>query len=96
MNELIKVNSDTQTVSARELHEKLGIKTEFRKWFPRMCGEYGFEVGKDFKRVYQKCPTLGGKQEMVDYEISIEMAKELCMIQRTPIGKQIRKHLMKF
>lgn len=93
MNELIKVNSDTQTVSARELHEKLEIKTEFRKWFPRMC-EYGFEEGNDFKRVYQKCPTLGGKQEMVDYEISIEMAKELCMIQRTPVGKQIREYFI--
>lgn len=93
MNELIKVNNDTQTVSARELHEKLEIKTEFRKWFPRMC-EYGFEEGKDFKRVYQKCPTLGGMQEMVDYDISIEMAKEICMIQRTLVGKQIREYFI--
>ena len=49
MNELIKINYDTEqpTVSARELHEKLNIGTAFKDWFPRMC-EYGFEEGKDF------------------------------------------------
>ena len=39
--------SENPTVSARELHEKLNIKTAFKDWFPRMC-EYGFEDGKDF------------------------------------------------
>lgn len=50
MNELaIKVNyeSDKPTVSGRELHEKLGIKTAYKDWFPRMC-EYGFAEGEDF------------------------------------------------
>ena len=50
MNELaIKVNyeSDKPTVSGRELHEKLGIKTAYKDWFPRMC-EYGFTEGEDF------------------------------------------------
>ncbi len=89
----IDFNFDTQTVSARELHEKLGIKTEFRKWFPRMC-EYGFTDDTDYKRVSQKCPTLGGEQEMVDYEISIDMAKEICMLQRTPQGKKVRQYLI--
>lgn len=93
MNELTTLNVDAQTVSARELHEKLGIKTEFRKWFPRMC-EYGFTDDTDYKRVSQKCPTLGGEQEMVDYEISMDMAKEICMIQRTPEGKKVRQYLI--
>ena len=47
MSELIAVNYDTQTVSARELHEKLRIGTKFTTWFERMC-EYGFEDGKEF------------------------------------------------
>lgn len=50
MNELaIKVNyeSDKPTVSGRELHEKLGIKTAYKDWFPRMC-EYGFVEGEDY------------------------------------------------
>ena len=93
MGELLAVNFDTQTVSARELHEKLNIGTEFRKWFPRMS-EYGFVENEDYERVSQKCPTLGGVQEMVDYNISIDMAKQICMIQRTEIGKQIRQYFL--
>lgn len=52
MNELIKVtyDNDRATVSGRELHEKLEIKTEYRHWFPRMC-EYGFVEGVDFNPV---------------------------------------------
>lgn len=49
MNEVLKINYETEqpTVSARDLHEQLNIKTAFKDWFPRMC-EYGFEEGKDF------------------------------------------------
>lgn len=47
MNELITVDFDTQTVSARHLHEKLNIGTRFNDWFPRMA-EYGFTEGTDF------------------------------------------------
>ncbi len=95
MNEVIKINYETEepTVSAKELHERLSIRTEFRKWFPRMC-EYGFDESVDYKRVYQKCPTPGGEQEMVDYNISVDMAKQICMIQRTPEGKQCRQYLI--
>ena len=96
MKDLIKITTNKdgkQLVSARELHEFLEIKTEFRKWFPRMC-EYGFEENIDFIRVSQKCPTLGGIQEKVDYAISIDMAKELSMIQRTDKGKQARLYFI--
>lgn len=47
MNEIIKVNQETMTVSARELHDALEVKTSFKDWFPRMC-EYGFSEGADF------------------------------------------------
>lgn len=90
MNELIKVNSDTQTVSARDLHEKLGIKTAFKDWMPRMI-DYGFEEGKDFSSFLSE--STGGRPSK-DYEISIDMAKQICMIQRTPIGKQIREYFI--
>lgn len=95
MNEIIKVNyeNETHTVSARELHKSLNIGTEFRKWFPRMA-EYGFSENEDYKRVSQKCPTLGGEQTVVDYNISVDMAKQICMIQRTPEGKQVRQYLI--
>ena len=95
MKELLKINYEAEqpTVSARELHEGLEIKTEFRKWFSRMA-EYGFDENVDWKRVSQKCPTLGGEQNMVDYQISVDMAKQICMIQRSEKGKQYRQYFI--
>ena len=94
MNEILAVNSNTQTVSARELHERLKIGTPYHKWFPRMC-EYGFSENSDYtvtdKNVHN---SNGGKQTVKDADISIDMAKQICMIQRTPEGKQCRQYLI--
>ena len=92
MNELLNVNFDTQTVSARELHEQLHIKTAFKDWFPRMC-EYGFEEGKDFCSKLSETSEKGGRPSK-DADISVDMAKQMCMIQRTPEGKQCRQYLL--
>ena len=85
------------TVSARELHEKLGAKTAFKDWFPRMC-EYGFAENEDFNLLKNERVQLEGKREVrrevVDYAISIDMAKQICMIQRTEIGKKIRQYFI--
>ena len=95
MDDLIKVNfaEEYPTVSARELYEGLGIKTQFRSWFPRMCS-YGFAEHVDYERLYQKRSTLGGMQTMVDYQISIDMAKHICMIQRNEKGKLYRQYFL--
>ncbi|MFR7592487.1 MAG: phage antirepressor KilAC domain-containing protein [Longibaculum sp.] len=95
MNNLINVNYDNDriTLSARELHKFLEIGTEFRKWFPRMA-EYGFTEEHDYRRVSQKCPTPGGTQEISDYEITLDMAKEIAMIQRNEKGKQARQYFI--
>ena len=95
MNELLKINyeADRITLSARELHEFLEIQTRFNVWFPRMI-EYGFNENVDYRRVSQKCATLGGMQEKVDYEISIDMAKEIAMIQRNEKGRQARQYFI--
>ena len=69
MNEL-QVNLDTQTVSARELHEKLNIRTAFKDWFPRMC-DYGFEEGKDFCSKLSETSEMGGRPSK-EAEISID------------------------
>lgn len=92
MNELVKVNFETQTVSARELHEQLHIVTRFNDWFPRMC-EYGFEEGTDFYSKMSKTSETGGRPS-VDYEISVDMAKQICMVQKTPEGKAVRQYLI--
>ena len=90
MNELKTFNFDTQTVSARELHEQLNIKTAFKDWMPRMI-EYGFEEGKDFSSYLSE--STGGRPSK-EYDLSIDMAKEICMIQRTPEGKRVREYLV--
>lgn len=95
VDDLIKVNfaEEYPTVSARELHTGLGIGTRFRTWFPRMCA-YGFVEHQDYERLYQKCATSGGMQMMVDYQISIDMAKHICMIQRTKKGMMYRQYFL--
>lgn len=94
MNELLKVDADNQTVSARELHEQLKIGTEFAKWFSRMC-EYGFTAENDYSEVIVKNDENSkGGRPATDYQISVDMAKQICMIQRTPEGKQCRQYLI--
>ena len=92
MNELIRVNYDSgqPTVSARELHEFLGVKDHYRTWFPRMC-EYGFVEGRDFRAFFRE--SSGGRPSQ-DAEITIDMAKELCMLQRNEKGKQARQYFL--
>ena len=96
MNELINItlnDNHEPVVSGRQLHEALGVKTEYRKWFGRMA-EYGFEENQDFARVTQKCPTPGGLQNMTDHIIKLDMAKEIAMIQRTDKGKEVRQYFI--
>lgn len=92
MNEIIKINYDGEqpTVSARDLHEKLEVKTAFKDWFPRMC-EYGFTAEKDF---CSKMSESTGGRPAIDYDLTIRCAKEICMIQRTEIGRTIRNYFL--
>lgn len=94
MTDIIKVNydnADRPTVSGRELHQALGIETRYNDWFPRMC-EYGFTEGKDFYSILSKTPE--GGRPSTDHTISLDMAKELCMIQRSEIGKRFREYFI--
>ena len=95
MNELLKVNyeADRITVSARELHEFLEIKTEFAKWMHRMC-EYGFNENVDYRVIVKNDENPLGGRPSTDYEISLDMAKEIAMIQRNEKGKQARQYFI--
>lgn len=92
---LIHINYDGEqpTVSARALHTGLGIRSNFTTWFDRMC-EYGFtEV--DYKKCFPNLESgCNGGQNRVDYLISVDMAKQICMLQRSPEGKQIRQYFI--
>ena len=94
MNEIINVNFDSQTVSARELHEAVGSTERFANWFNRQL-QFGFEENVDYTSV--KSFTLvnnGAKREIDDYNCSIEMAKEICMVQRNEKAREIRQYLI--
>lgn len=90
--ELIEINTDkngVQTVSARLLHEKLQAKHRFTEWFDALL-KYGFVENQDFTRV-QTCTVVnnGAKRNITDYAVSIDMAKEICMLQRSEIGRRV-------
>ena len=92
MNELIKItyDNDRPTVSARELHEFLEVDTRYNDWFLRMC-EYGFSEGIDFYSFLSK--STGGRPAQ-DAQLTIDMAKEVCMLQRNDKGKQARQYFI--
>ena len=92
MNEIIKVNydNDRPTVLARDLHQFLEVGSEFSHWFKRMC-EYGFSEGTDFSPFLTE--SSGGRPAQ-DAQLTIEMAKEICMLQRNERGKQARQYFI--
>lgn len=93
MNELININykdSNRPTVMGRELHAALGVKTAYKDWFPRMC-EYGFTEGEDFSSFLSE--STGGRPS-TDHQLTIPMAKEICMLQRSEKGKQFRQYFI--
>ena len=93
MNELFKVNYDNDriTLSARDLHDFLEATERFNSWFERMK-QYGFVDGVD----YLGCKVFNtqARQELQDYQITIEMAKEIAMLQRNEKGKQARQYFI--
>nr|DAQ87059.1 MAG TPA: antirepressor protein [Caudoviricetes sp.] len=93
MDELITVNFDTQTVSARELHEKLNIEKRFSAWFE--TNSKGFVEGEDFTSVLSGTVVNNGAQrELQDYAVSVDMAKHICLMSRTEVGKRCRQYLI--
>ena len=100
-NELIKIETKDgrQVVSARELFEKLitsqGKQERFSQWFNRHL-KYGFEKGIDFmesKKIYT-ANQYGGEKELEDYVITIDMAKEISMLQKSEVGREFRKYFI--
>ena len=98
MNELISTLNNEQgdiIVSGRELHEFLGVKTDYKDWFPRMV-EYGFIEGLDFISISEKVEAQKRARtyEQKNHHLKIDMAKEISMLQRTEKGKQARQYFL--
>ena len=97
--ELIKITTNEngeQLVSGRELHEFLEVGTQYTKWFDRMT-EYGFAENVDFavivKNDYDET-AFGGTRKITDHAMTLDMAKEISMIQRSEKGKQARQYFI--
>ena len=93
MNELIPINYDNEenpTISGRELHEALEVKSKYADWFKNMCA-YGFTENSDFLTISKNLEN-GGRT--IEHYISIDMAKEICMLQRSEKGKMFRQYFI--
>lgn len=97
MNEIIAVNFDTQTVSARELHKKVGSTERFANWFERQL-QFGFAENEDYTtvKVLTQVQNNGGVQEreLTDHNLTVDMAKHICMVQRNEKAKEVRQYLI--
>lgn len=85
--------SENPTVSARELHEVLGIRERFSLWFSRYADV--FEKGTDYESVGK--PTVannGAKRVIDDYLLSTDMAKHISMMTKTEKGKIMRQYFI--
>jgi len=98
MNALIKImpraigNLDlVQTINARELHEFLGVRTAFKDWISRRISEFGFKDGQDFCSFLSE--TTGGRPS-TEYALTLDMGKELSMVERNEKGKQARLYFI--
>lgn len=96
MNELIKTfkqNDGSVAVDGRDLHDFLEVDTQYTKWIDRMI-EYGFTENVDFTSFSQKSLKPNGGRPQVNHALTLDMAKELSMIQRTKKGKQARQYFI--
>jgi phage anti-repressor protein/phage antirepressor YoqD-like protein len=97
MDPLIKItqtDDGRQAVSGRALHEFLEVSTEYRHWFKRMTA-YGFTEGQDYTVIFDRVERPGrGPVERQDHILTMDMAKELSMIQRTDRGREARTYFI--
>lgn len=98
MTEAVKITYDSEkpTVLGRDLRRALGIKTGYIDWFRRMC-EYGFVEGRDFNTLklerLQRDTDRNLSFEITDHQLTLEMAKGICLIQGSDIGRRCREYL---
>ena len=100
MNELIPLQPQTingnavETVSARELHAFLEVRTRFNDWIAARINEYDFVENQDFVSFTENSVKPQGGRPTIEHYISLDMAKELSMVERNDKGKQARQYFI--
>ena len=96
MNQLIKIteNNGYRAVSARELHGFLESGQQFSNWIQNRISEYGFVENIDFVVLNNFIKNPDGGRPLKEYTISVDMAKELAMVEKTAKGKEARQYFI--
>lgn len=87
-------NTELNSVNARDIHNYLEVKTKFSMWIQRAISKYDFKENVDYLLAIPKNGN-GGKFENIEYIVTIDMAKELAMLENNEKGKEIRKYFIK-
>ncbi len=105
MQEIVKLKLakidgyDTQTCNARELHTFLGVGRDFSNWIKGRIAEYGFTEGEDYlvaQTLSTPNPAISNSRAQVctDYILTVDMGKELAMVERNEKGRQVRRYFI--
>ena len=94
-----EINQNTEMLcDARELHKFLNVGRDFNTWVKDRIKQYKFVKNQDFVIMKNTFPQNGGKVKMgrptVDYHITLDMAKELAMIENNEQGRKVRRYFI--
>jgi anti-repressor protein len=81
-------------VNARDLHGALGCGADFSTWMKERIDQYGFVAGRDFEVYHQTVVNHRGGRPAKEYALSLDMAKELAMVERSQKGKEVRTYFI--
>lgn len=94
-------NQSVQLINARELYSVLQVKRDFSNWIKDRINDFGFIENEDFIRSpnlasgkNQGLSVFFGGNNKIDYHITLDMAKELCMLERSELGRKARRHFI--
>jgi phage anti-repressor protein len=95
----IEYRNGQERVNARELHAALAVETRFSDWISRRVEEYGFVCGEDYEifdysNLSNQVSGHGGDRKSKQYSLSLDMAKELAMLENNEQGRKIRKYFI--
>lgn len=92
------INHQPQNVvNARELHQYLEVGRDFSTWIKNRIEDYQFQDNIDYSPILGNQVTkrlFGGNQRQIDYHLTLNMAKELCMLERNEKGRQARRYFI--
>lgn len=96
MNMLIPITEDAgkRAVNARDLHIFLESKQQFADWIKNRIRQYGFIENQDYQVFHNLMNNPNGGRPTTEFALSIDMAKELSMVEGNEKGKEARRYFI--